>query len=60
VETVEVVKTERRVNFELLSLQADLGRWGTAARGNELDCLGGRVRSRAGMRGMDGRRGGEE
>lgn len=58
-ETVEVVKAETRCNFELLSLQADLGRKDTA-RGNELKCEGGRVRSRAGMRGIDGRRGGEE
>ena len=60
VETVEVVMTERRLNFELLSLQAEtpLARLSLGVvRGGELE---GRVKSRAGMAGMDGRRGAME
>ena len=63
-ETVDVVTTETRLrlNFELLSLQAEtpLARlslsWG-GGRGGELEIVGGRVKSRAGMTGMEGRRG---
>ena len=64
-ETVDVVMTETRFNFELLSLQAEIPlarlslSWG-AARGGELEIVGGRVKSRAGMTGMDGRRGAVE
>ena len=65
VETVDVVTTETRLNFELLSLQAEtpLGRlslsWG-GGRGGELEVVGGREKSRAGMTGMEGRRGAAE
>lgn len=65
VETVDAVRTETRLNFELLSLQAETPlarlslRWGTA-RGGELEIVGGRVKSRAGMTGMEGRRGAVE
>jgi hypothetical protein len=62
VETVDVVRTETRLNLELLSLQAETPlslRWGTV-RGCELEIVGGRVKSRAGMTGMEGRRGAVE
>lgn len=64
-ETVDDVMTETRLSFELLSLQAEtpLARlslsWGTA-RGGELEIVWGRVKSRAGMTGIDGRRGAVE